>query len=326
MVKSTKTRPFDSRISFLFAWFLFVLVASAGFALGWGVGYATNRGKKFIRGTKAKLPYDPSYYVKVGGCTMRYVHRNQPHHPSDEGEYATYASSHASSSRICLCEVHVGEEHARTYAPMLETKRAYAKRHGYDYVILETSPYPEVHPTCLKMPLMRYLMETTDHEWYVMVDSDTVVLNAKRSLTPYLDPNSDFVFHITERGLNPEHCDDTRFLQASMFAIRNGALGKSFLDEVWHSICTETLPFNVDRRRTDWGDQSHVQKIAQKLTYAPKCTYHAGDDFQCVCEWTDEGGSKRCATVRAKDGTRPLFAHPIKSAKELDTLIRSAST
>lgn len=92
---------------------------------------------------------------------------------------------------------------------------------------------------------------------------------------------------------------------------------KSFLDDVWYSICTTVLPFNFDPTRNDWGEQSHVQLVAQKLKYATRCAYAYENELQCT------HSSKVCATL-CVDGHRPFLSHPVKDEETLDLVLNGS--
>lgn len=246
------------------------------------------------RSDGSRIPFDPLYFQKVANCTIRYEHRS---------------SSHSKDS--CLCEVHIGDEHKKKYQRMTENKRAYARQHDMDYVMLETSPYPELNPAMHKISFLRYLLETTTYEWLILIDSDTIFTNTEQTFDAFRKSDVDIVVHVADVDTN-KTAEDTMFVQGSAYMVRNCPLMKEFLDEVWHSICIETLPFNFDSSRDDWGEQSHVQKIVRKMKYAQRCHYLTGYDFQCLA------GGKGCANVCIDDDHRPLLAHPIKTQEDFD--------
>lgn len=248
-------------------------------------------------GNGSRIPYDPLYYQRVAKCSIRRAHR-----------------SSSRSHKLCLCEVHIGEEHKKKYQRMTENKRLYAKRHDMDYTLLETSPYPELNPAMHKISFLRYLMETTAYEWMVLIDSDTVFTNMMQSFDVFMKPGVDLMVHIANVD-EDRTAEDTMYVQGSAYVIRNCPLMKEFLDEVWYSICVETLPFNFDSSRLDWGEQSHVQKVVRKFKYAQRCHYLSGYDFQCLA------GGKGCADVCIGDH-HPLLAHPIKTEEDFDLLLQ----
>lgn len=263
---------------------------------------------------RPRIPYDPMYYRKVADCTIRYVHRSRRDTRDKRGHRETVSTV---SQKMCMCEVHIGEEHKTKYRRMTENKRAYARAHDMDYLTLETSPYPELHPAMHKISFLRYLMETTSYEWFVLIDSDTVVTDMNQTFESFLQPDVDLAIHLVD-GYPDTTGEDTMYVQGSAYMIRNCPLMKEFLDEVWYSICTETLPFNFDTSRDDWGEQSHVQKVVHRFKYVQRCHYLTGKAFQCL------SGGERCANV-CIDDHHPLLAHPIKTEEGLDHLYRGRS-
>lgn len=247
---------------------------------------------------RVQLAYDPNYFERVGACTIRYVNEEPIPYP------------------ICMCEVHIGSKHKEQYRRMTENKLAYAKQRGLDYLMLETSPYPGVNPANHKICFLRYLMETTSYEWFALVDSDTVVTDFSIAFDEYVHDDTDLVLSL--RRTDPKRvADDDYYVQGSAFLVRNCPLMKSFLDDVWYSICTAVLPFNFDPSRNDWGEQSHVQLVSQKLKYATRCTYAYENELQCA------HSSKVCATM-CVDGHRPFLSHPIKEEESLDIVLNGS--
>lgn len=88
-------------------------------------------------------------------------------------------------------------------------------------------------------------METTSYEWFALVDYDTVVTDFSITFNEYVRDDTDLILSL--RRTEPDRVlDNDYYVQGSSFLIRKCPFMKSCLDDVWYSICTTVVPFNLD--------------------------------------------------------------------------------
>jgi len=129
--------------------------------------------------------------------------------------------------RRVLCTIASGP-----HAELLEIARpsfeAFARRHGYELVVVEENPAPERPASWGRIRLMQELLPEVDE--FLWLDADTVVVDDRWDIADELDPDDliGMVAHTTPEGEDPIPNCGVWFLRRDPAVLR-------LLDDVWAS-------------------------------------------------------------------------------------------
>jgi len=87
--------------------------------------------------------------------------------------------------KICIATLAIGKKYQLICAPGTRSKRRYAKKHGYNFVLETSSLDPSRPPAWSKILLVEKLLP--HYDWVFWVDADTVIMNDKIKLESLID-------------------------------------------------------------------------------------------------------------------------------------------
>lgn len=151
-------------------------------------------------------------------------------------------------SRPTLCMVCVGNEYAQIVGAGTRTKLNYCKKHGYNMVILETTPYRfDRHPAWLRVPLLFRLMQMGyQHLFYL--DADSIITNPDTLL-------EDFFGRLEKSGAHLMIAED-------VYSLNTGSV---FMRKTWQSLTLLDLVYQSDTGNNDGGwDQSALIALVEE--------------------------------------------------------------
>jgi hypothetical protein len=107
---------------------------------------------------------------------------------------------------------------------LLQNKREYAERHGYDMYVIDNDLAKPRHKYLGS--LIGVLSVLRHYDWVFKVDMDTLIMDPSRPLETFLDPGFDFI-------AAPECYSNFDFgIQAGVYFVRNSAWAHFFMLEV----------------------------------------------------------------------------------------------
>lgn len=192
--------------------------------------------------------------------------------------------------------------------------RAYASRHGYDYLYLSKA-VPEVPTKMLKYLALAWGMER-GYEWLLKMDADTIVTNCTKtipSLVREVEP-SDGISLIATRGGNWKN---VHALNNGIFLLKNTEWAMKHCFEIFTAKYAYTrflcrtlvdqpvqLSLLVAQKELKWPPRSEV-KSGNHVMIVPKRHFNSfkRDDYYATTD-QDEGGQWQHDV-----GTKPVHFH-----------------
>jgi len=80
-------------------------------------------------------------------------------------------------------------------------KAAYAAKHGYDFLYISESWWPDWPTSMSKMPVIAHYFQ--DYDWVFWTDIDSLIINQSLPLEGFMGPvNGDLIVHANSDGIN----------------------------------------------------------------------------------------------------------------------------
>lgn len=113
----------------------------------------------------------------------------------------------------------------------VKNKQDYARLHGYDFYVSTAQTSPLLSGAWNKVALILELVETSQYEWIVWIDSDSLIMNVLFEIPWKKYEGYDLVMWGQEKELY-EIGNAHMGLNTGVFLVRNTEWSKSFLREV----------------------------------------------------------------------------------------------
>lgn len=97
-------------------------------------------------------------------------------------------------TKIKIVTYQIGEEFARQTRLGRETTQEYADRHGYEYVVYDTCPYPDITKPVAWYKLPSIKDNLAGNDWVFWLDCDCIIVDQRRKLEEWVETSRDFVF------------------------------------------------------------------------------------------------------------------------------------
>jgi Nucleotide-diphospho-sugar transferase len=133
--------------------------------------------------------------------------------------------------------------HERLLRIAARSIRPYADRHGYDLHLHTHSADPTRPPHWTKIRILLDLLER--YETVVWLDSDLVIVDARRDIAAELEP--DYFLYLVEHAYNDERIPNT-----GVMLLRSGPTATRFLEEAW------ALDEHLDH---EWAEQGAIMEL-----------------------------------------------------------------
>ncbi len=129
--------------------------------------------------------------------------------------------------KVLILTVNIGEKYKKIYSECVETHKEYAKKWGYDHILIEDQQLKNI-----SFEKYRGVKEAFNkgYDWVLHIDSDAIVNNMDIPVTYYTEEcplDRDYVI-MRECPLN-EHCGLFGCLNTGVFFIRNTQWSREFV-------------------------------------------------------------------------------------------------
>lgn len=180
---------------------------------------------------------------------------------------------------IAVITIAHGKEYQKCVKRGTKSKRAYCKKHGYDFIFCKKSLDPSRKIYWSKILLALKVLENPSYKWVVWLDADTLIMNQDIPLEDLIDEKVNFCISQDWNGIN-----------SGVFFIKNCNWSKRFLTNVYaRTDClTEKWPEQTAiarelHEKPEFGSKAKI--VPQRLfnSYPPEMrssltsTYQPGD-------------------------------------------------
>jgi galactosyl transferase GMA12/MNN10 family/Methyltransferase domain len=187
--------------------------------------------------------------------------------------------TYSKNATVAIVTIAVGQDYQNRVSPGIESKRAYCKQHGYDFICCQDSLDPSRHIYWSKILLALQVMDNPNLEWIVWMDADTLIMNHGITIEDIVEEKNHFLISIDRCGVN-----------TGVFFIRNCAWSVQFLRNVYNrtdcfSHCfPEQTAVALELEKMEF--RSHARIVPQRIFnsypseiigYSLNSTYQSGD-------------------------------------------------
>jgi len=126
------------------------------------------------------------------------------------------------SSDIAVLSLAIGSSYEQSVRSSIENKKAYCKKHGYDFIISTDSYDLDRYPAWSKIKLIERVLQTGKYKWIFWSDADALFMNMAFKLEELIDDDYDFI-----------GCKDCNGFNLGNFFLKNTAWSFDLLKEIY---------------------------------------------------------------------------------------------
>lgn len=170
----------------------------------------------------------------------------------------------AGAAEIAFVTMAVGEEYRESVEKSIENKRAYAAKHGYDFICLTDLIDPTRPVTWNQIAALKQVMEKGKHKWVFWCDADALIMNFAVKIEELIYDQFDWIISL-DQALARYH--------SGQMLLKNSPWTREFLERIYQDkrykdVWRGELRSLVELWHEDPQVQKHLQLLPQRMCNA----------------------------------------------------------